>query len=151
MFRIPLTALLSFLIAVPAFAQSDAPPVDLEAVAVKIMLKAFQVCDHDTVETLFDKLSVAGKKQFLYNATEMAMGDVLETVIKNDGDLAALPFPDMMFMSMFAMLQIGKIEGDAKTRAEVGEHASMILSAYMLAKKEQTQLLGRLTASLFEQ
>ena len=152
MFRMPLIALLSMLLAVPVLAQSAALSVDLEAVAVKIMLKAFQVGDHDTVETLFDKLSLESKKQFLYKATEIATVDVLETVTKNGGDLAALPFPDMMYMSMFAMHKLSKIEGDAQTRGEIGgEYIGLILSYYMSAKQEQTRLLGHLMASLLEQ
>ena len=149
MFRIPHIALITLALAVPASAQSK--PVDLEAVAVKIMLKAFEFGDYDTVETLFEGLTLESKKQFLHQATEIATVDVFQKVIKNGGDLAAVPFTDMRYMSMFAMLKLGEIDGDLEIKGKFGEFASHILEAYANAKTEQTQLLGRLTVSLIEQ
>jgi len=149
MFRIPLIALVTLALAIPAFAQSK--PVDLETVAVNIMLKAFEFGDYNTVGTLFDKLPLESKKQFLHQATEIATVDVFQKVIKNGGDLAAVPFTDMRYMSMFAMLKLGEIDGDLETKGKFGEFASRILKAYANAKMEQTLLLGHLTASLLEE
>ena len=149
MFRIPHIALITLALAVPASAQSK--PVDLETVAVKIMLKAFEFGDYDTVETLFEKLPLESKKQFLHQAAEIATVNVRQAVIKSDGDLSTLPFTDMMYMSMFAMLKIGEIGGDLETRVNVGELANQIFEAYAHAKTKQMQLLGRLTVSLIEQ
>ena len=155
MYRKPLLALLPLVLAVPALAlethSAAGPPVHLETVAVKIMFKAFEFGDYDTVETLFEKLPLENKKQFLHKAAETATVNVFDVVTKSGGDLAAVPFIDMKYMFMFAMLQIEEIKGEVETRVKVGEFASQILETYANAKTEQTQLLGHLTASLLEE
>ena len=153
MFRMPYIAIVSLFLAVPAIAQNPAaePPVCLEATAVKIMLKAFQVGDHDTVEMLFAKLPLESKKKFLHEATEAATVCIKKMITENDGDLAALPFADMQFAISLAMMQVGSGTHDTKQRAEIFQFMLEMFGNYAVLKKEQTQLLGRLTASLLGQ
>ena len=141
MFRMSCTALVVLFLAVPAFAQHAEftrcaeSPVHLEVMATKIMLKAFQVDDYETVEMLYDKLPLESKKKFLYEATEMATLDIEKAI--NEGN-KNMTFADMIFVSRAATL--GTTD-DLNTACQI----------YMQAKGKQTQFLGRLTASLLEQ
>ena len=62
------TTFLAFALAaaLAANAPANEPTADLEAIATKIMTKAFQNGDYETVEALFDKLSPENKKKFLH-------------------------------------------------------------------------------------
>jgi hypothetical protein len=128
MHRIVLILLLTLLLALSAWSQTSAePPADLETVAIKIMVKAFQVGDYETVETLFDNLSLENKVIFLRDAVEMTV-----TTDKEDkGTLVETTF----------MQAVGAAPDDI----------SVALATYLTAKARQTQLLGRLTASLLTQ
>ena len=101
------------------------------------MTKAFQVADYETVEALFDKLSLENKKKFLQEAVEMT-----EVTF---GENSKLPrtFLDIIFY--LHMMFTPRIQED-----------TMLLSPekmeeWAVQKAKQTQLLGRLTLSLFEE
>jgi hypothetical protein len=115
-------------------AQAADPPIDLEMLAVEIMVKAFQVNDYETVELLFDKLSLENKKKFLQEAVEMIVTDFESPI---DGTLV-----DVMY---YGLLQLFSEIID-----ESGEPYCTTFSSFIDLKGQQTQLLGRLTASLFE-
>ena len=149
MCRIPLIALVSLALAVPAFAQSK--PVDLGAVTVKIMLKAFQVGDYATVETLFAKLPLESKEQFLHQATEILMidGTALSSEMNSTTTLLDTFFGYVSVMMLEIVQSL-----DMEKQEEVKEIVRWIhadLMAYKEDKTTQIQLLGRLTASLLEE
>ena len=114
--------------------QAADPPVDLETLAVKIMVKAFYVNDYETVELLFDKLSLENKKEFLQEAVEMTVIDL--------ENLTGGTLVDTMYLGMIRLFSeiIDKSGGPYCTT----------FSSFIELKGKQTQLLGRLTASLFE-
>ena len=79
MYRISLIAFVPFFLSAVLVAQEPAaeplpaePPSDLENIAVYVMYSAFQANDFETVETLFDKLSLENKKKFLLGASPAA-------------------------------------------------------------------------------
>jgi len=142
MFRIPLIALVSLALAAPAFAQSVVSPVKLEDTAVKIMLKAFQVGDYDTVEMLFDKLPLESKEQFLHQATEIVVVSWTNVVEKKTEQLTAA---DMMLFG-FCLLLTPVIQEniDMEMRGAFFPTFMAVLGDYVDGKQEQTQLLGHL-------
>ena len=135
-----LTISLLLAIALTAKVHATEPTVDLQTTAVKIMLKAFQVGDYETVETLFDKLTRENKEKFLHEATEMA-DFVLKLMVDIDPDEAAKTILDNVFLFSF------------NTLAEQGEVDEIyeMFGEYTDSKVEQTQLLGRLAVSLLTQ
>jgi hypothetical protein len=66
-------------------------PNDLEATAIKIMDRAFCIGDYNTVEFLFDKLSLENKKKFFFAVTETALSETNEKPYQTQllGKLAA--------------------------------------------------------------
>jgi len=119
-----------------AKAPASEPSGELESIAINVMAAAYQVADYDTVETLFDKLSLENKKKFLQKATVLSKVDT--------GSMENPPntLVDARFAIEYAVAT--QFATDMATPAEV-------LEQWMEAKTEQTQLLGRLTLSLFEQ
>jgi hypothetical protein len=125
MYRASLVAIASLFLSAALVAQEAQS--ELDTVAVQIMVKAYQVADYDTVETLFHKLSLENKKQFLKEAietTESMLGEMPSTTM------------DAIFYSLISAA------GTDQTPAVLGQ--------YVEQKRYQTQLLGRLTLSLFE-
>ena len=114
-----------------AQAPDSEPKLDLEKIAVNIMTKAFQVADYDTVEVLFGKLSVENKKTFLQEAVGM-------TMMMSDMSETSMP-RTLMDTAFFALM----MNEPAK------QHET--IERWSAQKSKQTQLLGRLTLSLFEQ
>ena len=114
---------------------NKAPAADLEEIAVNIMVKAFQVADYDTVETLFGKLSLEGKKFFLEQAGEMILIEVPA------GEWKEMP-QTFTLLDMAFVVSVSNVS--PKETAEG-------LERWAKQKRVQTQLLGRLTLSLFEQ
>ena len=51
---------------------AEEPTVDMESIMTRVMFSALSVNDHETIETLFAKLSHEHKKGFLYGAATMA-------------------------------------------------------------------------------
>ena len=142
MYRTSLLVLISLLLAVPAFAQTPAEPsVDLEAVAVKIMVKAFQFGDYETIETLFEKLSLENKIKFLQDVAELAI--ILRSEIDNAVTKEGYPIRSTVVDSLFLVLVT--VESIDKTSF------TNLCAEYQAEKVRQTELLGRLTASLLEQ
>jgi hypothetical protein len=138
MYRISFIVLASLVLAVPSLAQNAAKPLStieqtLESVAVKIMVKAFQVGDYNTVETLFDHLSLENKTKFL--------GDVVEMTIT---DRAKLEDSNVKCVFLDTVFSLAISEAATNATAEM-------FGAYMAEKACQTQLLGRLTVSLMAQ
>ena len=138
MYRMSFVLFLSLLLsAVPVTkAQAADPPIDLEMLAVEIMVKAFCVHDYETVELLFDKLSLENKKKFLQETAEVTITD-FET--PTNGTLA-----DMMYFGILQMF----ISSDSEKHIA---WSFSVFSSLIELKRQQTQLLGRLAASLFEQ
>jgi hypothetical protein len=118
-------------IALAANAPANEPTNELEDIALNVIHTAYCVGDYDTVETLFDKLSADGKKKFLQKVTVSAP-------LEMQGDPAVATMLD-------SMIQM------ALTTQKEESHLDFIREVYLPAKIEQTQLLGRLTLSLFEQ
>jgi len=111
MYRASLIAFLSLCLSVGLVAKE--PTGELEAIAVNIMTKAFQVADYDTVETLFGKLSPENKVKFLQEAV---------TLLSN------------YFNPSISIANLSKEE----------------INQFGETRAKKTQLLGRLTLSLFE-
>jgi len=126
MYRASLIAFLSLCLSVGLVAKE--PQSELEAIAVSIMTKAFQVADYDTVETLFGKLSPENKVKFLQEAEAMTLTDTTNMVGK----------PTISDSMLVATMQAQP------------DNLLEVLERWAEAKQEQTQLLGRLTLSLFE-
>ena len=134
MFRTTLLAFLTLFLSITLIAQE--PTGELEATVVQIMIQAYQVGDYDTVETLFDKISPDSKKNFLQKAVAMS-----EVVIGRDTNVIPGTFLDMSFL---APMLVTLNETNAKEMSES-------LERWATERSKQTQLLGRLTLSLFEQ
>jgi len=129
---------LSLFLSVMLVAKAPAADPDLEAIAVGVLKAAYQVADYDTVETLFDKLSLENKKKFLQEAT------VLSKVDTGEMDNPPNTLVDARFAIEIEYAVAAQFVTDMATPAKV-------LEQWREAKTEQTQLLGRLTLSLFEQ
>ncbi|MCL2709670.1 MAG: hypothetical protein FWE95_02220 [Planctomycetaceae bacterium] len=146
MIRTSLVALLSLCLAAALVAKEpdSQPQSELEAIAVNVMTKAFQVADYDTVEALFDKLSPENKIKFLQEANAMTRTCYVE-LAKAVGEMSTpIMFADISFHSRMAGIGMGI------TSADIVEALSETLELYTKEKADQTQLLGRLTLSLFE-
>ena len=130
-----------FLVAALAAKASDAETsVDLDATALKITNLAFRFGDYATVEMLFDKLSPENKKKFLQEATEVATIQYTAG-LSEDVDRSTLPFIE------------AKTAGLLEIAGNLGavDRIPVLLEQYVEDKTLQTQLLGRLMASLLEQ
>ena len=125
MIRTSLVALLSLCLAAALVAKEpdSQPQSELETIAVNVMTKAFNIGDYDTVEALFGKLSPENQKKFLETAVAMD-----ETFVEADFTLR---------------MQSASTPGTIDVLESLFE-------AYAKQKSKQTQLLGRLTLSLFE-
>ena len=134
MIRTSLVALLSLCLAVGLVAKEpdSQPQSELETIAVNIMTKAFQVGDYDTVEALFGKLSPEKKKEFLQEAAEMTLSCQSQMTAEALGSTTTV---DAVLM--------------AAVQAQP-DSLPLAIEQWMEAKQLQTQLLGRLTLSLFE-
>ena len=128
MCRLSLVALLSLGLAVGLVAKE--PVAELEAIAVNVMTKAFQVSDYDTVEALFGKLSIENKKKFLQEAVAMTM---------MMSEMSDANMPRTLLDTAFFSLMMNEPAKQHET-----------LERWAIQKNKQTQLLGRLTLSLFE-
>ena len=117
--------------------KTPAADPDLEAIAVGVMKAAYQVADYDTVEALFDKLSIDNKKEFLREALTMSE-------VKIGEDLKNLP---QTFVDAAVLTQYMFASQDEAKQATIPD----VFERWIESKSEQTQLLGRLTLSLFEQ
>jgi len=133
MYRISLIAITSLFLS--AALTAEEPNVDMEAIATPVMIQAFQVADYDTVEALFDKLSLESKKKFLQEAVAMS-----EVVLGRDTDKAPQTALDVAFMAH-------AIAYSSETKPEA---VSKMFGQWAPQKQKQTQLLGRLVMSLFE-
>jgi len=139
MIRIPLLAFASIFLSATLVANEPAskPANELETTAIQVAMMAYQVGDYETVETLFDKLSLESQKGFLQKAVEMSKMPIP----------AELPqtFLDMAFFTHYALASHDPkgIENAMKLPEQIENWAE--------EKQKQTQLLGRLTLSLFEQ
>ena len=138
MSRIACVALSLFLSAM-LVAKAPAADPDLEAIAVGVMKAAYQVADYNTVEALFDKLSINNKKDFLREA--LTMSAVIFGRNLREGELPQT-FLDLGFTV------IANTEREPKPKME---DMPEMFERWAMQKSEQTQLLGRLTLSLFEQ
>ena len=114
----------------------------LEETAVKIMRKAFRIGDYETVEMLFEKLSLENKVKFLCEATEIA--DVFVSIMV-DMDAKVLEATKATVDSAFLLI------GYVLSQENKVEEIALAFENYVQEKSRQTQLLGRLTASLLEQ
>jgi hypothetical protein len=134
-YRTSLIAIASLFISAVLVAKAPAtePPAKLEAITVNVILMAYHVADYDTVETLFGKLSLESKKQFLLVATGGASTNLNEMM----GDTAGHTLPEIMLT--------------ATAQAQTLKEMPQVLEQWAEQKRKQTQLLGRLTLSLFEQ
>ena len=139
MYRISLIAIASLFISAVLVAKAPAaePLPDVEVYAVKIAINAYQVGDYDTAETLFHKLSLENKKMFLQAAVVMS-----EVVLGRDVSTLPQTFVDFSFFVSADTSRGQKIEM---------EKVPEMLEQWAEQKRKQTQLLGRLTLSLFEQ
>ena len=130
MIRTSLVAFLFLGLAVGLIAKE--PDSELEAITVSIMTRAFQVGDYDTVEALFGKLSPENKKKFLQDAlvmSEVGLGvDSVAATPQTSLDLALI----------------------MRSKSTSNNEAPEIIERWAEQKRKQTQLLGRLTLSLFE-
>ena len=124
-------------IALAANAPANEPTVDLETAILEIMTTAFCVGDYDTVETLFDKLSSDGKKKFVQEGSAFAAGKRI------GGNGIDCTLVDGMFQRVNQQY--------ASMDVTLDKFMSFLYKEYLPQKMEQTQLLGRLTLSLFEQ
>jgi hypothetical protein len=134
MYRASLVAIASLFLSAALVAQEAQS--ELEAFALKITINAYQVGDYDTVETLFHKLSLENKKMFLQVAIVMS-----EVVFGKDIDMLPQTFVDVAFTV------VTNTEREPKPKME---DMPAVLMQWAEIKKRQTQLLGRLTLSLFE-
>ena len=132
---------LSFFLSAVLVAQEPVtePPGELEAIAVNVMLTAYQVADYNTVETLFDKLSIDNKKKFLQKAIAMSAA-----IFGRDLREGELP-------QTFLDLGFTVIANTSREPKPKMEDMPEMFERWAVQKSEQTQLLGRLTLSLFEQ
>jgi len=136
--RISFIAFSSLFLAAVLAAKAPAaePAADLEttALAVQIMMQAFRAGDYETVETLFGKLPLENKKQFLKEALEFSdISNCPEGIVENT-------IMDSKWCGAIVL-------------HEKPDHIPVIIELfdnYASEKTAQTQLLGRLAASLFD-
>ena len=143
MIRTSLLALTTLFFAAALVAEE--PTVDLETTVLEIMHTAFCIGDYDTVESLFDKLSPNRKKNFLQDACKLAAGEMIP------GRFFDCSLLDVNFQRRNRDLQKMMNDATVEERTNIQEtFASNVTDDYLPKKIEQTQLLGRLTLSLFE-
>jgi hypothetical protein len=143
MIRTSLLALTTLFFAAALVAEE--PTVDLETTVLEIMHTAFCIGDYDTVESLFDKLSPTRKKNFLQDACKLAAGEMIP------GRFFDCSLLDVIFQRRNRDLQKMMNDATVEERTTIQEtFASNVTDDYLPKKIEQTQLLGRLTLSLFE-
>jgi hypothetical protein len=141
MFRIPLIAFASLFLAVALVAKAPAaePTTDLEALTLEIMVSAYQVADYDSVETLFGKLSPENKKKFLQEA--VAMSKVIFGRDLREGEMP---------QTALDLIHLLAVNTNTNPKPKMEEMPAIHMQ-WAETKQQQTQLLARLTLSLFEQ